>query len=47
MTSSEIFERGTLCWEKYRRMEEQKLWPGLALNPEFARGKGLKPIVKK
>ena len=46
MTSSEIFERGTnFVGQRYRRMEDQKPWPGLALNREFSKGRGLKPKV--
>ena len=45
MTSSEIFKRGIFAGQRYRRMEGQKQWPGLALNQTFA--KGLKPIVRK
>ena len=29
--------------QRYRRMEDQKPWPGLALNREFSKGRGLKP----
>ena len=32
--------------QRYRKMEDQKPWPGLALNQEFARGRGLKPKLK-
>ena len=46
MTSSEIFERGTFCGQRYRRMEDQKPWPGLALNQESSNGRALKPKVK-
>ena len=45
MKSSEIFERGTFVGQKYRRMEDQKPWAGLALNREFSKGRGLKPKV--
>ena len=31
--------------QRYRRMEDQKLRPDLALNREFCKGKGLKPKV--
>ena len=31
--------------QRYRRMEDQKPWPGLALNREFSKGRGLKPKV--
>ena len=33
--------------QSYRRMEDHKPWPGLALRQDFAKGKNLKPIVKK
>ena len=46
MTSSEIFERGILVGQKYRRMYDQQSWPGLALNEEFSRGRALKLKVK-
>ena len=45
MKSSKIFERGIFVGERYRRMEDQKPWPGLALNREFSKGRGLKPKV--
>ena len=45
MKSSEIFERGIVVGQRYRRMEDQKPWPGLALNREFSKGRGLKPKV--
>ena len=32
--------------QRYRRMEDQKPWSGLALNREFSTGKGFKPKVK-
>ena len=32
--------------QRYRRMKDQKPWPGLALNQDFAKGKGFKPKVK-
>ena len=32
--------------QRYRRMEDQKSWPGLALNQEFSKGRGFKPKVK-
>ena len=31
--------------QRYRRMEDQKPWPGLALKREFSKGRGLKPKV--
>ena len=31
----------------YRRMEDQKPWPDLALNQDFTKGRGLKPKVEK
>ena len=43
---SEIFARGFFVGQRYRRMEDQKPWPGLALNQEFSKGRGLKPKVK-
>ena len=46
MKSSEIFERGIFVGQRYCRMEDRKPWPGLALNREFSKGKGLKPKVK-
>ena len=45
MKSSEIFERGIFVGQRYRRMEDQKPWPGLALIREFSKGRGLKPKV--
>ena len=45
MKSSEIFERRIFVGQRYRRMEDQKPWPGLALNREFSKGRGLKPKV--
>ena len=49
MTSSKIFETGTFCRTDtvYRRMEDQKPWPGLARNQDFSKRRGLKPKVKK
>ena len=32
--------------QRYRRMYDQKPWPGLALNEEFSKGRALKPKVK-
>ena len=48
MTSLEIFERGTFVGQRYRRMEDQMPpgLQGLALNQDFAEGRGLKPKVK-
>ena len=46
MKSSENFERGIFIGQRYRRMEDQKPWPGLALNREFSTGRGLKSKVK-
>ena len=43
--SSEIFERGIFGGQRYRRMEDQKSWPGLALKREFSKGRGLKTKV--
>ena len=31
--------------QRYRRMEDQKPWPGLALNRKFSKGRGLKEKV--
>ena len=45
MKSSEIFEKGIFEGQRYCRMEDQKPWPGLALNREFSKGRGLKPKV--
>ena len=45
MKSSEIFEKGLFVGQRYRRMEDQKPWPGLALNREFSKGSGHKPKV--
>ena len=33
--------------QRYRRMEHQKPWPGLAHNQDFVKGRELKPKVKK
>ena len=33
--------------QRYCRMEDQKPWPGLAIKKNFAKGRGLKPIVIK
>ena len=43
--STEIFEKGIFVGQRYRRMEDQKPWPGLAINREFSKGRGLKPKV--
>ena len=43
MKPSEIFERGIFVEQRYRRMEDQNPWPGLALNREFSKARGLKP----
>ena len=43
--SSEIFKKGIFVGQRYRRMEDQKLWPGLALTREFSKWRGLKPKV--
>ena len=45
MKLSEIFERGIFVGQRYRRIKDQKPWPGLALNREFSKGRGLKPKV--
>ena len=41
MKLSEIFERGTFVRQRYRGMENQKPWPGLALIESFLKGVGL------
>ena len=46
MTSSEIFLRGTFCGQRYRKMYDQKPWPGLALNEEFSKGRSLNQKLK-
>ena len=34
--------------QRYRRMKDQKPWPGLTLKQQdFAKERGLKPIIKK
>ena len=33
--------------QRYRRIEDQKLWPGLAPSEDFAEGRGLEPKIKK
>ena len=33
--------------QRYRRMYDQKPWPGLALNEEFSKRRALKPKVMK
>ena len=33
--------------QRYPKMEDQKPWPGLVLKQDFAKGRRLKPIVKK
>ena len=43
MTPSEVFVRGTFVGQRYRRMDDQKHWPCLALHHDFAMGRGLKP----
>ena len=42
MTSSEIFEKGTIVGQLRCRMEDQKPLPGLALNQNFATRRALK-----
>ena len=32
--------------QRYRKMEDQKPWPGLALNQEFFKRRALKPKLK-
>ena len=46
MTLSEIFERETFMRQRYCRVKNQKPWPGLALNQDFAKEGGLKPKAK-
>ena len=46
MTSTEIFEVGNFKGQGYPKMEDQKPWPGLALNQKFSREGGLKPKLK-
>ena len=33
--------------QRNRRMENKKTWPGLALDQDFAEGRGIKPKDKK
>ena len=33
--------------KRYRRMDDQKPWAGMAFKQNFAKGRRLKPIVKK
>ena len=40
-------KEGLFMGQRYRRMEDQKPWPGLACNLGFAKEKGLEPKVKK
>ena len=47
MTSSEIFERNFFVGQRYRRMEDQKPWPGFSPNQDFAKGRRFKPKSKK
>ena len=48
MTLLEFFERGTFCGQRYCRWKDQKPpLPDLALKQDFAKGRGLKPKVKK
>ena len=39
-------KEGLFMGQNYRKMKDQKSGPGLACNPDFAKGKGLKPKVK-
>ena len=32
--------------QRYRKMEDQKPWPGLARNQDLVKGEGLKPKAK-
>ena len=45
MTSSEISKEEIFMGQRYRKMEDQKPWPGLAHNQDFAKGRGLVPKV--
>ena len=46
-TSSEIFKKRIFWGTKMSyRMKDQKPWPGLTLNQDFAKEKELKPKVK-
>ena len=42
ITSSKIFKKGTFYGKKYRRMENEKRWPGLAFKKNFAKEYGFK-----
>ena len=46
MTSAEILKKELFLGQRYRRKEDQKPGPGLALNQDFVTGRGLKPKVK-
>ena len=37
-----IFKKGTFYGKKYRRMENEKRWPGLAFKKNFAKEYGFK-----
>ena len=46
MTSSKFFQkRDIFTGQRYRRMEDQKLGPGLACNLGFAKEKGLASLL--
>ena len=45
--SQNFLERGTFYGTIYRKMEDQKLGPGVACNLDFAKGKGHELKVKK
>ena len=51
ITRNDVFKvfrkKGLFTGQRCRRMEDQKLEPGLACNLGFAKEKGLKPKVKK
>ena len=47
MTTSKFFERGNFCGKKYRRLEDQKLRPGLVLTRILQKGEGLKDVLSE
>ena len=47
MTSSELFEGGTFCGQKYLRMKDQKPWHVLERKQDFAQERGLKTKSSK
>ena len=32
--------------QRHRKVEDQKSWPGLVLNHDFGKGRGLKPQIE-